>query len=543
MNSGAHRRPSPQIGSPAIVWHRALWRPSTTDNTRWHHFIDRFLLNAYRNVESFLGRHGQKPICPNHDRLSDTVHLFRHKHHAGKFDVNDGVSTKHDSFSFRYKFDGATITLRSTLHNEFWDLTLILDLLEYPNGKPDKSHRIYKIWESISKIEVDIKDRYNKYPEISDEEFYRSSYSDVVIQTRQLFNDICGDAADINDRNISVNEAYGGTFADIVGVIFGFQPVSTDKIETLFRDRTKKPIEDLISPRRNYNDDQAMRLLNSAWPLVRHLNAGEDSRYLATEDAYGKPEYTATMFHGRRSLYISSLGRLIPEKRLYDRRNITDLIDPTVYTLINIHESRWQIGRLVERINDLEVLRIAALRDFSKIANANETIFGVQARLSSGHLESALELFNSIGQNIDGGLRYRVERSKYYINQFSFILSQMRLNRIEGFQQYDEFIKRRIFDKFSFIERVGRKHDDLLRDIRLRLDIDIKEKATKVSKTTNRLLRDAEIFIAIPATYYIGATLSHSIHFSKEYTPYLIGFLASAIIYIAVHLFRSKSEH
>jgi uncharacterized membrane-anchored protein len=57
------------------------------------------------------------------------------------------------------------------------------------------------------------------------------------------------------------------------------------------------------------------------------------------------------------------------------------------------------------------------------------------------------------------GILYRIERSRYYVEQFRQSLNVLRLLRIEGYQRYDQFVERRLGPVFDYIDRLGRRYE------------------------------------------------------------------------------------
>jgi hypothetical protein len=57
------------------------------------------------------------------------------------------------------------------------------------------------------------------------------------------------------------------------------------------------------------------------------------------------------------------------------------------------------------------------------------------------------------------GLLYRVERSRYYVQQFDDNVKLLRIKRVEGDQPYDQLIKRRLGSEFDFINRLGIRYE------------------------------------------------------------------------------------
>ena len=153
--------------------------------------------------------------------------------------------------------------------------------------------------------------------------------------------------------------------------------------------------------------------------------------------------------------------------------------EPVIYTIFVCNRSRWQIGRLVERMHNLGVCRVAALWNLDRITDAGNQLYDLRMKLDSqtgdggqqvSPADAAKEISAIQASVADGGLSYRVERASYYVKQINNLLPTLRIHRIEGFQPYDQFIRRRLYGTFDFIERMGVVYADLRSEITLQLD-------------------------------------------------------------------------
>lgn len=276
-----------------------------------------------------------------------------------------------------------------------------------------------------------------------------------------------------------------------------------------------------------FEDDDALHLIDAAWPLIKEIQRSTDM--VAQEEArYGKPEFTVSLFQGGRSLYVSSLGSLEPQ--LESRES-----PPIVYTVIVSYHSRWALGRLVERIHQMASFRLAAMRDVDKLIEAGNYLKKIEDNLrndeSRGIFDGerySTEILKA-GRNIRYGLMHRVRRSAFYVREFERVVKAQRICRVDGFQQYDRFVERRVYGAFDYIKRVGDRYRSLRQDVDLILrknNLSAIRDATKASEAllkatngveqqlrdnaaqTNDLLDNAEKIIAIPLIYYIGHVLT-----------------------------------
>jgi hypothetical protein len=248
--------------------------------------------------------------------------------------------------------------------------------------------------------------------------------------------------------------------------------------------------------------------------------------------------------------------------------------DPVVFTIIVCHNSRWQLGRLIDRIQTLGTLRLAALWDFAKLQDQYARLQQLGREVDDAadergdaerFLALAIELAK-INNDLPGGIPFRVKRSLYYRRQFAESLHILRINRVEGFQPYDQFVQRKLGASYDFIAQVG----DLYADIRSEIDLQLSkarlqqaviiqthlreateeirsvaESLHSVSKSidqkqarTNILLDNAEILIAAPLLYYFGAVFM-SIFDGKGWLAYTF----SALLVVGVLLFLRRKGH
>lgn len=528
MNAGAHRRPSPLVGTPALVWHRAFWRIDQQSLKAWEHEVDLLLSRLfYAELDDAKGRKVRLPSSPNYDTDSDGLSLFRHRT-VGR-DLKSYGSDKHmrnDMFSMTIHRLGFPITVRAVCHFEYWELSIILDMSRaYKNIA--SSSDINDIKSNLDNVYENI---INRYSGIDTSDLCDDVHSSIVSKFRALSDKI------FSERGVELyNPAnFGGMFVDVVGILLGLCPREEDKnrIEPVYQVKRPAPLQEIIQPRSRFEALSAMKALDAAWPFVKKLNRPAANVENDEINISGKAEYTATLFHGGRSLFISSLGKFIPESELFGDLDESQMPDPAIYVLINTHPSRWQLGRLIERINDMEVLRVAALRDFENLMNANNNLRRVQECIYDGNANEAKSIYQGIGRNIPSGLSFRVERANYYIDRFRDIISQMRLDRVEGLQRYDEFISRRVNDKFVRIRDIGRRYETVRSEVRLMLEIQRSTEIDRSRKLTNILLSNAEWIIAFPLVYYFSSLLEHNLHINPMWSLFFSSSLVGALLYI-----------
>lgn len=181
------------------------------------------------------------------------------------------------------------------------------------------------------------------------------------------------------------------------------------------------------------------------------------------------------------AIYGSSLGQY-PRKWAASEPSATNQqltfpAPPLRYFIIYNDLSKYQIGRLIRRTHVLGELRFATVFDMALLATASAKIralgnyidrltSSLPAQSGNSLAEAELQyvqrkLDEISSSNISGGLTYRVARSRYYADGFTLFLAEMRVKRIEQWEPYDNFVRRRLFHVFRFISDVGTRYQAL----------------------------------------------------------------------------------
>jgi hypothetical protein len=178
-----------------------------------------------------------------------------------------------------------------------------------------------------------------------------------------------------------------------------------------------------------------------------------------------------------------------------------------------------QLGRLVRRLHILGELRYLALLDY-KLENGEKDLKTVSNDLR--HIGNKLDdyvkdneknpilpmkliedinlLLSKTSLISDGSLIYRISQSRYYANTFKEQIGDLRIEKIEGYQSYDQFIRRNVYQLFSKIDQIGQRYDLLGRRV---------ERWILMSEadTSRKLLDNAENFATVFLVYYGGVVI------------------------------------
>jgi hypothetical protein len=457
LNGGAHRKRANNLRAPALTWHLGFWTPSlieidddgnepAVDNNSRRTLalaIDRFILAFCRTLTKDDHVEGLE-ISPC---INGTIILFGTtvdmdslirtdpKLSERQADIKD---SDYRVVSVKWRWYSLNFTLRVELHTEYFSITSFAECsgLDAP--------LFLKLRDKFELLEELLVDGGSPSLGTALSSYFFEEFWELLLQRMFTRSPLIPFGND---------PLFANVFADFRGIV-----LSTEMIPSLF-------------PESEGND--------SSWG-----NRAEDRiRRLVTDiDSY---EYTASYMLGKRALYMSALGPQHPED--HDNRRIPltfllcvrDRSDAGASLPIN----KWQLGRLVDRIHLLGTVRLAALKNFGELRNAGTTLSGldplttlardsVTAHRTSGKRSDAIQCitdahdhFNKVTQQFVAatssatGLTYRVERSRYYVEQFKTNVRALRLAKIEGCQRYDEFVERRLGATFDFIHRLGLRYE------------------------------------------------------------------------------------
>lgn len=211
------------------------------------------------------------------------------------------------------------------------------------------------------------------------------------------------------------------------------------------------------------------------WPHARYLEANEEVvKHSLRVNNHAGSELALTGLIDGKALYVSTLGRDGDPK---DEDNANDTpantsgvpvsrLQPLRYILTYSGDFPFQRGRVIRMLHEAGVLRIMALRDLRNVRYASQVLRQLGQhlsgesgdQLSSKALRDAYDKYLEASRGSAGELGYRTARSQHYIAHWQQSVSELRQRRVEGWQMYDEFIRRRQGSTFDFIARVGSRN-------------------------------------------------------------------------------------
>ena len=315
-------------------------------------------------------------------------------------------------------------------------------------------------------------------------------------------------------ETLDADEQLGDCFADFRSLLVSADLTPPTEVEgstqgvlrkPKWRQR-KLPIHELDAMRAEFTRNTTMPLVDAIWDF---LGQGRDERMHSKEAA-------VSWFHNMQVIYVSTLGA--------PPADFSDLPSHRLnFVIATTSPNRWQTGRLVNRMHTLGVLRLAALFDLEKLVKASSQLqnsdFLVEKafredRQTVGQDESSLKLqqwsklIAEIDEPFPFGLSWRIERSRYYAEQFRSAVKQLHDDRIEGFQRYTDFVARRIGVRFDFIDRLGKRYERLTQRIQRLTSQDVAAKSATLAANLFEVQNKAEDFLLLGILpYYAGHIL------------------------------------
>jgi hypothetical protein len=135
--------------------------------------------------------------------------------------------------------------------------------------------------------------------------------------------------------------------------------------------------------------------------------------------------------------------------------------------IIDVHSIATQ------RYDDLGTANIVAAShrpDWHEIKSATDAMMRTidliqKGRSKDSHASRLLDhvqrALYSMSDELLTGIKYRQERSQYYLERFSDLAEAMKIVGVAGYQPYDEFVKHRMDRSFSLLKAVGNKYESI----------------------------------------------------------------------------------
>ena len=250
-------------------------------------------------------------------------------------------------------------------------------------------------------------------------------------------------------------------------------------------------------------------------------------------------EFVANLALKSKCVFVSPLGSTIThqlETEDYAAKYDGDDVAPTppsrALILLKSRPDSHQLGRLIERLHALQTFRIAALFDYNRLLDVGSELrrlgfeldkFIVGSRDRSPtrtkrDLNHILSKLQELGEEIRGGLSYRVSRSTLYVASFERRMDEMSTTVIDTWQPYDEFIQRRLKRTFDYVADLGERRNRLLQRLQLFIERLQWDELHDVQHETRRTLQSTDVIAyvgvittgAAPTEILIGRDLRPS---------------------------------
>lgn len=512
--SGAHRRRVTPMGAPALTRHLAFWNPVVPtlpseaslpeSYIRGRNEPERLLKRAlvadhcvseiYRGLLELQRGEGNDLVrgLTADETVSDYVPLFATVIDRTTGRVCEGSNIVTDTYrSVKLEFFWRDLLTKMSweLHAEYLVLTTIIDL----SGLSSNDHSRYPASNTLVETVTNICTADHVTEQYEVDRWRREIYEDV-------WSDFNEEVLTCLREKIGL---LGLVFADFRGLVV--RPSTTSA-------RFSLPLVESIRSRFSAErevDYCDISELNHAVPFISR------SHEIDTE-------FTVSYFLDRRAIYSTALGRQTGHLA-------RPIPMPLQYFLYEKTLNPWQLGRLVYRIHRAGTARLAAIMHFNGLRQANSILGEIEVKMEEAiaippgkdpakRRQTLMDLSDEISRKLalvaklglEPSLESRVERSRYYVSQFRTTVESLRIQRIEGYQPYDQFVSQRMAPMFDYIDRLGRKFSRVQQD-RLLLASRIQALGslyeTKLIANAQRL---ADIGLScVLGPYYVAYILSH----------------------------------
>lgn len=569
--AGAHRRRVTPLGAPALVRHIAFWNPDAASPAAAEREVaegrsrstrstdgdptdsepesiaqrakaaDQCIAAVYRGLQArTCGQDREGPISNvrANGRIESGRKWFTVLFHGVMADERgaddcpaDVIPDSYRAIKISFLWHGIDTTLSFELHTEFVGLTIVLDASKYKTADELKLakttqgcvfNEIYERLNDFTRIKsVPLDDRPALHKFIYHTVWTR--FEDEVLRPMGKI-------------------APGPMFVDFRGLVLGAKKVNR-------RVHVAAPFE-RIGARKGTGGERP--------PVCAKINCFEGLWDFMTETHPEDTELTLSRFLDDRAFYATALGsqaQLLTEGKS----------KPLYYLLYEDTLNQWQLGRLVYRVHRAGTARIAAIMHFDKLRRANQTVTEVERVLenalaalktkdgaaltarastdgdaagtdgdtdgeddtfseSEERAENKVRLFirhryeeveqrlGSIAEGLDGTLDFRIERSRYYVSQFSGVAQALRIKRVRGFQQYDEFVIQRLGPVFEYIDSLGRRYERVQKSRSLLLERIQTLDSNHQERLISQAQRVADVALSsVLGPYYVANIASHAL--------------------------------
>jgi hypothetical protein len=199
---------------------------------------------------------------------------------------------------------------------------------------------------------------------------------------------------------------------------------------------------------------------------------------------------------------------------------------PMRYLIVYNGLSKYELGRLMRRLQSLGLARIGAVLDLARIDAASTEIRAVgnfvdewleRARRTTykptgDPLREVLRRMNQLSSSdIPGGLVYRINRSRYYAKNFRDEVEELKVKPLAPWQTYSEFFERNLYHAFDFIDQTGTRYEALAARVQRLTAASVQQETRELSKSILDIQRLGEIIGWTAFAYYGGKIIEVAI--------------------------------
>lgn len=505
-----HKRAPRPLGPPALVWHIAGWHAFDRSDEPAY---EAFNLESEAFVESLYDRVGVE----TEKRVSILSRAFQ-RHDRIAFTDGGGVVT------LEFDYGGAIFKVVVGRHYEHSTLTMSLDL----SKPPDRDRPMYAL--NVPEAEGDV-----------------AEVHATLRKLKQTLDDIQKDPGRDPAREAALREhqawLYQGFWTRVVSRLgLGAPFLSASDHVSVFADFRGLVLNagDEANDWTTWERIASVRAV-AEFDAVSNLQAVDRALPFvgASSPNWRDSEFVICNYIGRRVIYASALGAAGAYVARPHNQPPVGACEPLNYLILTnglgiqnhrqIHRKpyeRWQLGRLIGQINQIGTLRLLGLRDLERIHGAGDRAIDLGKQLDelfrqstgSGErelLRSDLEAFfgrlNELSDSASSGLFYRINASRQAFGQFQRGMEDLKIDVIEGYQPYDEFMRRRLFAVYEEIDRIGIRIDrlyeranTLLRYLDAKTELTTLKQQQQEQRNQTVLQRAADVMIPVAGGHYLA---------------------------------------
>ena len=543
INTGAHRKGGLELDTPTLTHHLGLWFPrnhkllGAKRSVEVHgQLVDAYVAAHYEAMRGLAGFErnfefdvdGIDVICLFGGAYvaenATALQPFEISSQPRHFALKDAVASDNRILFMKARLRGLVVIVRCEFHSEYFALTRTVTVADLGDMPPDVGELAAAL---TTLVDTAAEDR-----PMTVERCHAYLYRDIWERL-----DTCLFAcADLFGASAAADRCR--IFADFRGLVLTGHDGPTGGLSLddfrLVPD-AGQPF-DAHWPRRT--------LLPSLWRFLT-VEKGLDLK---------RREFTASFMLRQRAVYVTALG---PQPPAVDPFACA----PLNYLLVARPISDWQLGTLVDRLHFMGTVRLAALMELEalRIAGANLRAMeheaeDARAALEADAIDAALRHYQRAQDLISHtdadrrpifweGLQFRVERSRYYVKRFEDFVPFLAMSAIEGFQQYDHFVKARLGGNYDYIHRLGQRQERAVRSVAgLWQAISLKEGATlgrqsaQIARTIEKLQTKAEIALLAVIVPHYAMDIIHAFQDEAEHGHHTIVRWYAAILIVGIVL-------